>query len=65
MMQAAPAEQRGLHERYKELVEAAATTGKFTPEQLERAIVARSRKYRHCRIEGFSEEEAFKMAGEA
>jgi len=65
MMQAPPSEQRRFLEKYRELIEMAATTGKLTAEQLDKVVVARSRKYRHYRIEGFSEEEAFKMAGEA
>jgi hypothetical protein len=64
MMQAPASEQRGLLDRYRELIEMAATTGKFTAEQLDNAVRARSRRYRHYRIEGFSEEEAFKLAGE-
>jgi hypothetical protein len=64
MMQAPPSEQRELLDRYGELIELAATTGKFTAEQLDNVVRARSRKYRHYRIEGFGEDEAFKMAGE-
>jgi hypothetical protein len=62
MMQAPASQQDGLRDLYWTLVDNAAHTGKFTRDQLHRVILARSRKYRHCRIEGFGKEEAFDLA---
>ncbi len=63
MMEAPASQQDGLRDVYWKLVENAANTGKFTRDQLHGVILTRSRKYRHCRLEGFSEEEAFQIAG--
>ena len=65
MMEAPASQQEGLHDLYRTLVDNAATTGKFSQNDLHRVIVKRSPKYRHARLEGFSPEQAFEIAGEA
>jgi hypothetical protein len=65
MMEAPASRQDGLRDVYWTLVDNAATTGKFTRDELHTVILARSRKSRHCRVEGFSKEDAFEIAGRA
>jgi hypothetical protein len=64
MMEAPASRQEGLNDLYWTLVDSAATTGKFSRQDLHSVIVNRSSKYRHARIEGFSPEKAFEIAGQ-
>ena len=63
MMGAPASQQEGLRDIYWTLVDNAATTGKFSRNDLHKVIVHRFPKYRHARLEGFSPEQAFEIAG--
>ena len=65
MMEAPASQQEGLHAIYWTLVDSAATTGKFSPNDLHRAIIERAPAYRHARLEGFGPEKAFQIAAKA